>query len=474
MDNQYEIDGFDQLPVSGAAPQPQPEEAAREEALQEAEEQMEAHAEESEQAEALEASAPEMKKKPGKWGKRILATALAVALVATGCGITALVMSGFLKAQQKDYEKKLDNLEAAMEKLEETVKDNSFTGNGNSISGSPNASPDGLTEAQVYARNYKSVVAISCIIQQDQYGQTVQGASSGSGFVISPDGYIITNHHVIDDATSVTVVLYDDTQYPAEVIGSDETNDVALLKINATDLHAVTIGSSDDLIVGDHVVAIGNALGELTASLTAGVISGKDRTVTTDGTVIDMLQTDAAINSGNSGGPLFNMKGEVVGITTSKYTGTSSSGAIIEGICFAVPVDDIKDAIDQIRDKGYVSTAYLGVMVMNVSNDVGDTMLQVVSVENGGAAHRAGLRAQDYIFALGDYEVNSLATLTRALRQFEPGDTTTITVLRGYKMIELEITLQEKPAQNSEETPENMPTEGSTESSGSWWDDIFG
>ena len=290
------------------------------------------------------------------------------------------------------------------------------------------------------------------------------------------DGYILTNYHVVEDATSLMVTTSAGTEYPAVPVGFDDRNDIALLRIEAEGLPYATLGSSDDLIVGDQVVAIGNPLGELTATLTVGYISAKERDVTTDGTIINMLQTDAAINAGNSGGPLFNMKGEVVGIITAKYSGSTSSGASIEGIGFAIPIDDVLDKIQQIKEHGYVSTPYMGVSVDNRNAGIG---AYVVSVESDGSAFAAGIRAGDIIMSLGDYQVISVEYLTKVLKNFKVGDTTTVTVLRNRKLLDMTITFAERPQASKTVPSETLPSETTqTPSNDSifpdWWDNFFG
>lgn len=467
MENEYEIDGFDtqQEGESSIAPKHPPEKAQKQSPFVDSPYECAAETEPEELPQepaeyvawhAQSADVPQ-KKKGNKHGKRVLAAVLVLALLLGTCGATALTVRDI-------YTDRLEDVYEELSQLKEQIKKYSYVANGNSVSGTPNTSTEGMTPAQVYAKNVDSVVAITCTVLQNSYGQIVQGTSSGSGFIISENGYIITNHHVIDDAKTIKVTTYGDEEYTAELVGSDDANDVALLKINATGLPVAKLGSSDSLIVGDQVVAIGNALGELTATLTVGYISGKDRTVTTDGTVINMLQTDAAINSGNSGGPLFNMKGEVVGITTAKYSGTSGSGASIEGICFAIPIDDVRDIVEELQEKGYVSTAYLNVMVSDSSDGIGT---KVESVNEGGAAHRAGVRAGDYILALGEHEVKSVAELTKALRHFDPGDTTTITVFRGLQVLTLDITLDEKPIADKETSADNQQDDDD-------WFDFFG
>jgi len=259
------------------------------------------------------------------------------------------------------------------------------------------------------------------------------------------------------------VGTYDGSEYPATIVGTYADNDIAVLKVEATGLPAVTVGSSDELIIGDMVVAIGNPLGTLSSTQTVGYVSGKDRDVATDGSLISMIQTDAAINSGNSGGPLFNMRGEVVGITTAKYTGTSGTGATIEGIGFAIPIDDVKGIIADLIEFGYVTGAYMGVTVQNTDEESAAMFglpvgAYILGVEKGGAADRAGIQPKDIIIDLGGYKVTGITTLTRALRNFKAGDTTTVTLIRSGGQMELEITLDEKP-QTTETAPvETTPT----------------
>ena len=368
--------------------------------------------------------------------KTALASLLIVALVVTCCGATAFTLNGYWRKQNAQLAAQFNEKFA---QLLDEVHSNSFTGNGNSISGTQTA--DGLTPGQVYARNQKCVVAISNQVTTNIFGQISEKASSGSGFIISEDGYIVSNYHVVEGANKLTVITNDGTEYPATLVGYEEKNDLALLKIEAANLPFVTLGKSSDLIIGDQVVAIGNPLGELTNTLTVGYVSAKERDVSTDGSSINMLQTDAAINPGNSGGPLFNMKGEVIGITTAKYSGTTSSGATIEGIGFAIPIDDVSGMIKELIENGYISSPYLGV---NISTRMDGFGVYVERVEAGTPAAQAGIKAGDIIVGLGDYEVSSLAELDKALRNFKAHETTTIQVYRHRSVLELTITFTEK------------------------------
>ena len=404
--------------------------------------------------------APEKPEKKAKKriGRKIAACAAALALVAGSCGVTAHLVNERWEDRTEDMESAFNRQLAAMQQQIDAM---SPANTGISVSGTV-AVADGYTAGQVYAQNVNSVVLIESTVTTSMYGQTATGVSSGSGFIVSEDGYVITNYHVIEGATAVNVVLYDRTTHPATVVGYDSTNDIAVLKIEANGLEAATLGSSDNLIVGDQVVAIGNPLGELTSTLTVGYVSAKERTVNTDGTVINMIQTDAAINSGNSGGPLFNMKGEVVGITTAKYSGASSSGATIEGIGFAIPIDDVLEEIEELKEFGYIKSAYLGVMVQNMDAETANVYglpvgAYVAGVEEGYCAHRAGIQAKDIIVAVGDAKIQTITDLTRALRDYEPGDRAKITIYRGGQILTLVVVLDERPA--DVDTGSVQPTE---------------
>ncbi len=384
------------------------------------------------------------KKTRSPW-KRALCVAVALVILVGACTATGVAVNRYWENRVAQFQTTVGQQIAA---LEQKIQQGNT---GNSVSGSPNVSANGgLTPAQVYAKNVGSVVMIYNEMSTRYNGQVSISTSTGSGFILSEDGYVVTNHHVIEGEGVITVVTYNGDEYPAELVGFDSTNDVALLKVEAEGLQAVSLGSSNDLIVGDQVVAIGNPLGELTSTLTVGYISAKERDVTTSGFAINMLQTDAAINSGNSGGPLFNMRGEVIGITTAKYSGTSSSGASIEGVGFAIPIDDVSGLLSDLATYGYVTGAYLGVSVSDMdpaaANYYGIPVgAYVNSVEKGYAAQRAGIQPKDIITNVGGTPVENVNDLTRALRRFKAGDMTVIKVFRGGKELSLNITLDEKP-----------------------------
>lgn len=322
-----------------------------------------------------------------------------------------------------------------------------------------------MSPAEVYAATVNSVVSINCsAVSTNIFGQKVESASSGSGFVITQDGYIVTNQHVVSGASSVNVTLYNGDTYPATVVGGDSDYDVAVLKIEATGLQAVTLGKSADVNVGDTVMAIGNPLGELTYSLTDGLISALDRLITTgsgnDSTTMNMLQTNCAINPGNSGGPLFNSYGEVIGITTAKYS-TSSSGTNVEGLGFAIPINDVKNIISDLIQYGYVTgKPYMGItgvtMSASVAQQYGVTNavlgVYVATVEDGSCSAKAGLQPGDIITAMDEDDVVTFQDLEAAKATHQAGDTVTLTVFRNGEKLELSLTLDEQPRETVTDT----------------------
>ena len=307
-----------------------------------------------------------------------------------------------------------------------------------------------LTAAEVYAANVNSTVGIvTSAVTTNFWGQQTQSAAAGSGFIFTDDGYIITNYHVIEGANTVTVSTYDGTQYDAKIIGYDESNDVAVLKVEAEGLTPVVIGSSSKLNVGDGVVAIGNPLGELTFSLTAGAVSALNRDVTmSSGSTQELIQTDCAINSGNSGGALFNMYGEVVGITNAKYSGSSGSGASIDNIGFAIPMDDVYNIITSIIEKGYIEKPYIGVSVISVSDETQKYGLPqgaaVQSLTDDGPAKAAGLQVNDIITKVNDTEITSSNDLVKTIGACKPGDRITLTLYRQGQTMEISLEVAQK------------------------------
>ena len=303
-----------------------------------------------------------------------------------------------------------------------------------------------MTAAEVYKANVDSTVGITTSINTNYFGYKTTAAASGSGFIISKDGYIVTNYHVIDDANKITVTLYNGKKYQAELIGGDEANDVAVLKIEADDLKPVTLGSSTALNVGDDVAAIGNPLGELTFSLTTGVVSALDRTITTQNSTMTLIQTDTAINSGNSGGALFNMNGEVIGITNAKYSSSgSSSSASIDNIAFAIPIDNVKSIIESVIGKGYAEKPYIGIGAEDITDQTqaGDLSSGAVIMEvfDDSPAEKAGLKVGDIVTEINGRKIKSSAEMTSVVKASKVGSKLVCKVYRDGGFIEITITV---------------------------------
>lgn len=324
-----------------------------------------------------------------------------------------------------------------------------------------------MTAAEVYAANVNSTVGITTSITTNYWGFQTTSAASGSGFILTQDGYILTNYHVVESSNSITVALYDGTTYDAELVGYDESNDVAVLKVEAEGLSPVVLGDSDNLNVGDSVVAIGNPLGELTFSLTAGLVSAKDREVTLSSAVtMDLIQTDCAINSGNSGGALFNLYGEVIGITNAKYSSSSSSSASIDNIGFAIPINHVLPIVKSIIENGYISKPYIGVSVSDVNKQSQlygiPAGAAVQSVAEGSPAAEAGLQAGDVITRVNDTEITGSSDLVSLVGSAAVGDGLTLTVYRQGTTVELSLTVGEQiqSARANEQTTQQSVSRG--------------
>jgi len=291
-----------------------------------------------------------------------------------------------------------------------------------------------------------AVVAISTeITGRNAFGQQVTRPSSGSGFLITPNGYIVTNDHVIENARNITVLLYDGTALPATLIGRDPASDIAVIKIDVTNRAYLTFGNSDLVRVGDQVAAIGNPLGELANSMTVGWVSALNRDITVDGITRPKIQTDAAVNSGNSGGPLLNLRGEVIGVVNAK-----SIGANVEGLGFAIPANDARAVAEQLISYGFVrGRAILGISINELMQGggfggaSGGRIVQVASVNSGSAAYRAGIRTGDIILSVGGTVVSSFDGLRAILDSLSPGDEVEIRISRNGAEIAVTAVLDE-------------------------------
>jgi serine protease Do len=268
--------------------------------------------------------------------------------------------------------------------------------------------------------------------------------ATGSGFILSADGYVLTNAHVVDDANEVTVKLTDKREFKAKVVGSDKRTDVALLKIEATGLPKVTIGDPDKLKVGEWVAAIGKPFG-LENTITAGIVSAKGRELPNEN-LVSFIQTDVPINPGNSGGPLFNMKGEVVGVNSLIYSRTGG----YMGLAFAIPIDVAINVTKQIQDKGRVTRGRIGVQIQEVSKETADafglpkaTGALVNMVEKGGPAEKAGVESGDIILKADGKTVNSSAELPRIITQVKPGNKVALQVWHKGATKDISVTVAE-------------------------------
>lgn len=327
-----------------------------------------------------------------------------------------------------------------------------------SISAQPlSLQKDGTLDAtEIYALACSQVVGISTQVSStNAFGQVVTGSVTGTGFILTEDGYILTNNHVISDAfhgaLDVTVMLHDGSEHPAEIVGVEPDNDIAVLKIDASGLSAVRFGSSENMLVGEAVYVVGNPLGELTYTMTAGIVSALDREISAEqGRSVNMFQLDAAVNSGNSGGPVYNDRGQVVGVVTAKY---KASG--VEGLSFAVPGDDAARIAREIMEHGYVTgKPSFGIMVSTVNPQLAGydgsvAGAYVHSVNPGSCAETAGILPGDVITRLGGEEVQDIEDLNRAKKAFRAGEQASVTVYRSGEYLELSIvfdeTLPEEP-----------------------------
>ncbi len=332
-----------------------------------------------------------------------------------------------------------------------------------------------LSDAEVYAANVNSVVSIrtSATAGYNFYGQPVQTASAGSGFVLSKDGYILTNYHVVKGAETVTVTLYNGDEFDAKYIGGEEDYDIAVIKVEAEELQPVTLGDSAALNVGDHVLAIGNPLGELTFSMSGGMVSCVDRAINVDGTPFNMIQTDASINPGNSGGPLFNQYGEVVGIVSAKYS-QSSNGTSAEGLGFAIPMNDVFSMVKDIMANGYVSNrAYLGITPQTLTEGTAAQFHYDVTagvfinyVEPDSAADKAGLKMGDVITKVDGTDIKTVEDLNLAKKKYSAGDTATLEVYRPDGTVTVEITWGAAPREEQAQEQQSYPGGGDNGSGG--------
>ncbi len=329
-----------------------------------------------------------------------------------------------------------------------------------------------LSGSEIYSLGCMQAVAITTEITYTNYfGMQTSTPVSGSGFIATENGYIVTNYHVIEEAQKggydISVVLYSGESYTAKIIGVEEQSDIAVLKIEATGLSAATLGNSSNMQVGETVYAIGNPLGELSFTMTSGMVSALDREITTSSSSTgasitnNMFQIDAAVNQGNSGGPVYNDKGEVIGIVTAKYSSTG-----VEGLGFAIPINDVASIVNELTEKGYVSgKPSFGIIATTVEQSIAQyfNMVEgayIYSINPGSCSENAGLAVGDIITAIDGVQVKSSSDLTSQKRNYNAGDTVTLTIYRAGEYLDVDVVLDEEiPASSvSKSEPKPQPS----------------
>ncbi len=384
---------------------------------------------------------PKPPKKPKKKLGGVEIALIAVGGISVVLLIAVIVLFTSLTAQNNREPLVPDN--ETVEKLpekDETDKKPSENTNVPSIETQP-PSTDVLTIPQVYTKVKDSVVGIIVTVA----GNATVSQGSGTGIILSEDGYISTNAHVVDGATAIKVVLSNEKEYVAELIGSDSRTDIAVLKIDETGLSPAEFGDSESLVVGETVIAIGNPYGlELAGTVTSGIVSALNRQIVIDGFYMTLIQTDASINPGNSGGPLVNSYGQVIGITSSKIV---QSG--YEGIGFAIPMSGATKIIEELSQHGYIKDRpFIGIQ----GSDIDKSYAQIYSIPEGvyveyvdpeSDAYKKGLKRGDIIVAVEGVEISSMAQLDAEKNKKSPGDTLTLTVYRNTKKLEISVVLSE-------------------------------
>ncbi|MBQ2756282.1 MAG: trypsin-like peptidase domain-containing protein [Oscillospiraceae bacterium] len=363
-----------------------------------------------------------------------------------GGALTSLIL---VRRVENDHTTALDELrsenQSTIDKIleaQDTLRNEIFNRGDSSEDSTPSGgavlpSAEYLSAKDVAAKVQDTVVAINISITQNVsgFGQTDEYTTvgSGSGVIISDDGYIVTNNHVIENSDKITVILRDGTEYDATLVGTDDVVDIAVVKIDAQNLPYVTFGDSDTIQVGEPSIVIGNPLGEFGNSLTSGVISGLDREITIDDETMMLIQTDAAVNPGNSGGGMFNAKGELIGVVVAKSIGTD-----VEGIGFAIPCNDVSLVVADLIEYGYVTgRPQIGIEIVEINNamtamryGVNRLGVYISNVEVDSAAYEAGLRIGDCIIAIDDEEFTTFTAMKQLLSRHSVGDTLSVTVIR--------------------------------------------
>lgn len=388
-------------------------------------------------------------KEKKKKGKGIVIT-LAVALASFGAG-SLYTSYSWIQDQKTQLSNQVTN-QSNTNKPTTNVSQTSAITSGKSLS-----------VAEVAHLAADSVVEITTeSVANDMFMRQYVTEGAGSGVIISEDGYIATNNHVIEGASKIVVRLTDGKEYEAKLIGTDTQTDVAVIKVDGVTLQPVTLGDSDAIGVGDTAIAIGNPLGELGGTVTNGIISALDRQIVLENQTMTLLQTNAAINPGNSGGGLFNDQGQLIGLVVAK-----SSGSNVEGLGFAIPVNVVKEVVESIINVGYVQgRPVLGVSVISVDSaqlayqyGLNQLGVYVAGLTEGTKAEASGLQVGDCLIAVDDTQISSTSDLTKILQSHEVGDKVSVMVSRNGKMITLEVELSEsKPTAASSNESDSQNT----------------
>ncbi len=383
-------------------------------------------------------------KKPKDRMTRIMVATIAVCTVASLAlgGVSGALVTSYLMQNQKQTTSQGSSSGST-----------SSTGSGNTVYTESPGTDGNLSVSGVVQKVGDSVVAIDVSSSSGEFkDMPMSESSSGSGVIISEDGYIVTNHHVVEGGKSIKVYLRNGDSYDAKIIGTDKTTDLALLKIEATNLIYAQFGDSATLQVGDAAIAIGNPLGLLHGTATTGIISALDRELTINNETMNLLQTDASISPGNSGGGLFNAKGELIGIVNAK-----SSAEYAEGIGFAIPINDVKPVIEALKENGYVTgRPIIGVSMIDISTQAMANMYRVnrlgvyvYDVTEGGPAAQAGLQSGDCIVSVNGTNVSTSSEVSKIVKQSGIGDKLTFVLYRGDEQKTVEVTVGEQTAQQS-------------------------
>lgn len=392
---------------------------------------------------------PAPRKEPASGRTGLSRTAVTAILCAVFTVLGCVAGAGMVSRRTEPYIEELqEKVEALSADLEETsaglVKLSAETKTPEVIYVDPVTSEISFRPADIYAAACEQVVGITTdVTYTNFFGQTSSTAVSGTGFIISSEGYIITNYHVIEYADrynyAIRVIMHDGSSYEAAIVGTEINNDIAVLKISAQDLVPAFMGDSDLISVGDSAYAVGNPLGELEFTMTSGTVSALNRLIRADSSSpsINMFQIDAAINTGNSGGPVYNAAGEVIGVVTAKY---SENG--VEGIGFAIPINDARRIAEDIIENGYVTgKAYIGIYYDESNTSIYNRYyrnlwgspkgVMVLGIDKNGPAREAGIKEYDTITSIDGHPVENTADLLNQLKRYSPGDPAEITVFRA-------------------------------------------